>query len=335
MLNIGVIGAGYWGKNLVRVFAELRSSHLYACCDADRARLERIKQTYPDVKICSDVAALLTDDAIDAIVIATPSPTHYSLALQALSAGKHVYVEKPLTMKSDESVELTVLAQQRDLRLMVGHLLLYHPAVEQLRQLVQGGDLGEAYYIYTQRLNLGIVRRDENAWWSLAPHDISVILYLFDSVPASVSARGEGYLQAGNPDVVFATLHFPDRRMGQIHVSWLDPNKLRKLTVVGSRKMVVMDDMEPTEKIKIYDKGVNLAPGYESYGDAITLRQGDIHIPYIAMEEPLRIECQHFIDCIIQHATPRTDGVNGLHVVQVLEAGQRSLEQNGTPVKVN
>lgn len=334
MVQIAVIGTGYWGKNLVRVFSDTKSATLHACCDADTTRLQRIQQAHPEIQRYTSVDALLQDDAVDAVAIATPSPTHYAVAKSALEAGKHVYVEKPLTLQSQEAEHLISLSQKNDRRLMVGHLLLYHPAVTKLKDLVASGDLGEIYYVYAQRLNLGIVRQEENAWWSLAPHDISVILHMFNQIPTGVSARGEGYLRHDNQDVVFANLQFPDRRMGQIHVSWLDPHKMRKITVVGSKKMVVFDDMEPTEKIRIYDKGVDIAIGYESYGDAITLRQGDIHIPRVDMEEPLKLECQHFIDCILNNTVPMTDGVNGLHVVRILEAGQRSLENQGAPVEV-
>ena len=334
MINIAVIGTGYWGKNLVRAFSNTRSTTLYACCDADTGQLQRIRQSHPGIQPYTSVDALLQDDAVDAVAIATPSPTHYAVAKSALEAGKHVYVEKPLTLQSQEADHLISLAKKHNRRLMVGHLLLYHPAVSKLKELITSGDLGEIYYVYAQRLNLGIVRQEENAWWSLAPHDISMVLHMFDQTPTVVSARGEGYLRHDNQDVVFANLQFQDRRMGQIHVSWLDPHKMRKITVVGSRKMVVFDDMEPTEKIRIYDKGVDIAIGYESYGDAITLRQGDIHIPRVDMEEPLKLECQHFIDCILNNKTPMTDGINGLHVVRILEAGQRSLERHGVPVDV-
>lgn len=334
MVRVAVVGTGYWGKNLVRLFAELPSASLYACCDTDEARLQRNKQAYPHIRSFTSVDDLLQDNTVDAVAIATPSSTHYTLAKRMLEAGRHVYVEKPLALHSEEAMELTELAQQIDRRLMVGHLLLYHPAVRKLKELVTSGELGEVYYVYAQRLNLGIVRWDENAWWSLAPHDISVILYLFDQFPSVVSAHGEGYLRRETQDVVFANLQFPTGQMGQIHVSWLDPHKMRKVTVVGSRKMVVFDDVEATEKIKIYDKGVDIRLGYESYGDALTLRHGDIYIPRVEMEEPLKLECQHFIDCILNNQTPQTDGINGLRVVQVLEAGQRSLERHGVPMEV-
>jgi len=217
---------------------------------------------------------------------------------------------------------------------MVGHLLEYHPGVEKLKQMIVSGDLGDIYYLYSQRVNLGIVRHDENALWSFAPHDISVMLYLLEQEPISVSARGECYLQSGIEDVVFVNLHFADRTMAQLQLSWLDPHKLRKLTIVGSQKMVVFDDVESTEKIRIYDKAAERRD-YESYGDAITLRFGDVVIPHIDMTEPLKVECSHFLECIEKDRTPRSDGHDGLRVVRVLEAAQKSLDLNGVPVDVN
>jgi len=232
-----------------------------------------------------------------------------------------------------EAEELAALAADRGLTLMVGHLLMYHPAVSQLKQMVQDDELGDVYYIYASRLNLGKVRRTENAMWSLAPHDISVALYLFDEDPVAVAAQGLTYLQPGIADTVFLTLRFASGRAAHVHVSWLDPHKVRSITVVGSQKMAVFDDIEATEKLRIYDKGVN-PPDYESYGDSLSLRFGDIHIPRINMREPLRLECQHFIDSIEQGRPPLSDGRNGLQVLRVLEAGQRSLENNGEPVNL-
>jgi predicted dehydrogenase len=216
---------------------------------------------------------------------------------------------------------------------MVGHLLLYHPAVTYLKELVQSGELGDVFYIYSQRVNLGKIRQDENALWSLAPHDISVILHLFEELPVSVSARGESYLQSGVPDVVFVNMKFPNRRMAQIQVSWLDPHKVRKITVVGSKKMVDFDDTESVEKLRIFDKGVS-GVSYDSYGDSITIRFGDIRIPHISMTEPLRAECQHFIDCILQDKRPLSDGADGARVVSILETAQRSMDNDGKPFEL-
>jgi predicted dehydrogenase len=331
-IGIAVVGAGGWGKNLVRTFAAAKGARLVGCCDLNEAILQRLAPQFPGTRMTTRIEDLLASPEVDAVAIATDAPTHFPVARRALEAGKHVYVEKPLTLEARTSADLIRLAAERDLRLMVGHLLLFHPAVEKLGALVDSGELGDIHYMYTQRLNLGVVRKDESAWWSLAPHDVSVILHLFKSEPGTVSARGESYLQPGVQDVVFVNLHFPDRRMAQIHVSWLDPHKMRKMTIVGSRKMVVFDDMEAAEKIKIYDKGANVRPDFASYHEAITLRQGDIHLPRIDMVEPLQRECQHFVDCVARGEKPRTSGEDGLRVVQVLEAAQQSLEEGGRPV---
>lgn len=332
-LSIACVGAGYWGKNLVRVFDSLPSARLTHICDASPEIRARMEGLYPHATITEDYAALLDDPSIDALVLAVPANAHYETARAALEAGKHVYVEKPLTLQVAHAEELCALADERGLKLMVGHLLLYHPGVQKLRELVQSGQLGDIYYLYAQRVNLGIVRRDENALWSLAPHDISVVLHLLEQEPDAVSARGECYLQKGIEDVVFANLHFADGKMAQLQLSWLDPHKVRKLTVVGSRKMAVFDDVESAEKIRIYDKAAE-PQQYASYGDSITLRFGDITIPHIEMAEPLRLECQHFIDCIAEDKTPRSDGRDGLRVVRVLDAAQRSLGQGGAPVSL-
>ena len=323
------------GENIVRAFSNTQPSALYACCDADQNRLKQIKTAYPDIQTYTSYDTLLQDPEVDAIAIATPSPTHYMLAKQALESGKHVYVEKPLTMIASEASVLIELATRHDRTLMVGHLMIYHPAIQKLKGIIDSGELGDIFYLYTQRLNLGIIREDENAWWSLAPHDISIILYLLGDVPSSISVNGQGYLRPHNQDVVFADLQFKDGRMAQIHVSWLDPHKMRKLTVVGSRKMVVFNDMEPNEKLKIYDKGVEAKLGYDSYGDALTLRHGDIYIPNVKMEEPLKRECKHFVDCVMNCETPETDGKNGLAVVEILEAGQQSLDNSGEVVELS
>jgi predicted dehydrogenase len=265
------------------------------------------------------------------VIVTAPTPAHYELAKAALLTGRHVFVEKPIALAVAEAEELVALAEARGRVLMVGHLLMYHPAVARLKQMVDGGELGEVYYLTTSRLNLGQVRRSENAMWSLAPHDISVALYLLGEEPKAVAAQGLTYLQPGIPDTVFLTLRFSSGRAAHIHVSWLDPHKVRRITVVGSQKMAVFDDVDSTEKLRIYDKGVQ-RPAYDSYGDSLSLRFGDISIPRIDMREPLRLECQHFIDCILHGQRPLSDGRNGVQVLRVLEAGQRSLELGGEPV---
>ena len=333
LVNIACVGAGYWGKNLVRVFRDLPDVHLQQVCDADPKIRAAIEQQYPEVTTGADYDRLLADESLDAVVLAVPATHHYELARQALVQGKHVYIEKPMTLNSTDAERLVELADERHKVLMVGHLLEYHPAVQMIRSLIEAGDLGDLYYLYTQRVNLGIVRRDENALWSLAPHDISVILYLLGQEPDAVSARGECYLQPDIEDVVFANLHFADGKMAQLQLSWLDPHRIRRLTVVGSRKMVVFDDVESSEKVRIYDKSAE-RPEYDSYGDSISLRFGDVVIPRLEMAEPLKLECQHFAECVRSGQTPLSDGRDGLRVVRVLEAAQASLRQGGAPVPI-
>ena len=335
MTTIALIGTGNWGKNLVRNYAGLRSARLKYCCDQDEERLAALGAQYPDVEFTPDLDKVLADPEVQAVGIAASAVAHHPLGMRALAAGKHTYVEKPLALSTQDARELVAEADKRGLTLMVGHLLLYHPAVTMLKEAIDSGDLGDVYYIYSQRINLGIIRSDENALWSLAPHDISVALYLFGDMPTSVSARGSTYIQrdAGIEDVVFANVSFADGRMLNLHISWLDPHKVRRITVVGSRKMAVFDDTESTEKLRIYDKGVK-KPDYDSYGDSLTLRYGDIHIPRLPMTEPLRLECEHFIHCVEEGKRPLTDGPSGLAVVQVLEAAQQSLKQNGAPVGI-
>ncbi|MFH1570118.1 MAG: Gfo/Idh/MocA family oxidoreductase [Gemmatimonadota bacterium] len=333
-VGVACVGAGYWGKNLVRVFASLPGARLQAICDANAGIQGRMAAQYPGVSVCGDYGAVLADDAVQAVVLAVPAAGHYEAARAALEAGKHVYVEKPMTLDPDQARRLVDLAGERGLTLMVGHLLVHHPAVQLIKGLVDRGELGQVYYAYSQRVNLGIVRRDENAMWSLAPHDVAILLYLLGQEPRAVSARGGLYLQKGIEDVVFLTMHFGDGKMAEVHVSWLDPHKVRKLTLVGSRKMAVFDDGESAEKVRVYDKSAE-REGYESYGESITLRFGDVTIPHINPAEPLKLECEHFLECVQTGQTPRSDGAQGLAVVRVLAAGQRSLENGGAPVEVN
>jgi predicted dehydrogenase len=334
VLNMAVIGAGYWGKNLVRNFATAKRCALKYVCDVNANVLAMHQRSFPSLQTTADVAVVLDDPQVQAVVIATPVPTHFEIASQALQAGKHVYVEKPLTLQAAQARQLIELAQQTRLKLMVGHLLEYHPAVTYLKEMLDRGQLGEPYYMYTQRVNLGIVRQNENAWWSLAPHDISVICHLLGSEPVSVAADGQCYLQRDIEDVVFAMIKFADGKMAHVHCSWLDPHKIRKMTVVGPEKMVTFDDMEATEKIRIYDKGAAVRHDITtSYADIISLRFGDIVIPKIPGGEPLSLECQHFIECILENRPVRSDGADGLRVVQVLEAGQESLKNHGASVK--
>jgi predicted dehydrogenase len=334
MVTVAVVGAGGWGKNLVRNFAALPDCRLKTVCDLDPAKLAQAKAANPELTTTRELSAVLADREIEAVVIATPAPVHFETARRCLEAGKHVYVEKPLTLSVADAESLVALADQAGRKLMVGHLLEYHPCVLELKRLITSGELGDVYYIYTHRLNLGVVRKDENAWWSLAPHDVSVILHLFGGEPTVVTSQGHAYLRQGVEDVVFTQMKFADGRMAAVHVSWLDPHKIRKMTLVGTKKMATFDDMEATEKLKIYDKAANVTPGSVSYEDSISLRQGDILMPFVKGGEPLRTECLHFIDCLKNNKTPTSDGRDGLRVVKVLDAATRSLKAGGAPVSL-
>ena len=334
MINVAVVGVGGWGKNLVRNYYQLPEANLRYICDLDDNKLETMGRSYPGTKMTKSFEDVLGDPKLNAVVIATPGPTHYALAKQALEAGKDVYVEKPFVLKVDQAVELNKMAEQSGRVLMVGHLLEYHPVVTRLKTMIEAGELGDVYYIYSQRLNLGTVREDENALWNFAPHDISSILYLLGKKPVDVSARGQDYLQRDVEDIVFLTMLFADKTLAHIHVSWLDPHKVRKLTIVGSEKMAVFDDLEASEKLKIYDKGAKLSQDYDTFAEYIGLRFGDITIPHVKVGEPLRAECLHFVDCVANRKQPVSDGQDGLRVVQVLDAAQRSLKNNGIPVEI-
>ena len=330
MVTVAVIGAGGWGKNHIRNFRDIPSCRLKTICDLDERVLAAHKASH--VVTTTDSATVFRDDEIDAVIIATDAPSHYKLVCDALDAGKHVLVEKPMTLVPAEAEDLVKRAEAAERVLMVGHLLEYHPCVLQLKDLVDGDQLGPLRYIYCQRVNLGVVRKAENAWWSLAPHDVSVILFLFQAEPVTVTAQGQAYLQQGVDDVVFAQLKFADGRMAHVHVSWLDPHKIRKMTLVGADKMATFDDMEPSEKIRIYDKGVDVAGSVVAWDLSLSLRTGDILIPKTQGGEPLRDECMHFLECVQKGSTPRSDARDGLRVVRVLEAGQRSLQDGGVPV---
>jgi predicted dehydrogenase len=316
----GVVGLNYWGPNLVRNFDGL--AELAWLCDLDDAHLQPLAARFPHARATNDFAEMLADETLDAVVIATPVPTHYALAKQALEAGKHVLVEKPPAMKAQEIDELVALAAERDLVLMPGHLLLYHPAVRKLKELIDAGELGEVLCVYGNRQNLGIVRTNENALWSLGVHDLSVILYLLDEEPDTAVAHGRDFLTEGVEDVVFCYLRFPSGKIAHMHLSWLDPHKMRKMTVVGREKMVVFDDMELERKVTVYEK----APWKraESYGEWQT-RSGDIYIPKIATDEPLKLECQAFLRLIGGEGDRRKVAEDGARVVRALDTLTESL----------
>jgi predicted dehydrogenase len=333
-IRFGVVGLGYWGPNLARNFDRLPGAELAYACDLDKGNLDKARAQFPGATVTDDLDALLVDASLDAVVVATSVPTHYALGKRVLEAGKHAFIEKPMALKAADAEDLVATAAAHGKLIMVGHLLEYHPGVRKVKELLEAGELGKTFYVYANRLNLGKVRADENALWSLGPHDISVINYLTGEEPEEVSARGECYLQDGVEDVVFGYIKYPSGMIGHLHVSWLDPHKSRKITVVGSNKMVVFDDMEADRKVTVYEKGATTTRAkFEDYGEFVTLRFGDIHIPKISNEEPLKIECQHFVDCIREGKQPLSDGRDGLNVVRVLEAMERSLRNGGQPVK--
>ncbi len=334
-IEVGVVGIGGWGKNVARNYAAIAEANLRYVCDRDEDKLLSARHQYPDVRATDNFEDLLNDPELQAVLIATDGPTHFELARQALAAGKDVYVEKPFTLDLDHAEKLIQLAEDGERILMVGHLLKYHPVVVRLRDMIRNGELGQVYYIYAQRLNLGTVRADENALWNFAPHDISVILYLLDQEPTDVSARGQCYLQQEIEDVVFLSLNFADKAMAHIQVSWLDPHKTRKITVVGSRRMAVFDDLQAGEKLRVYDKGAEINTDYDTFAEYVGLRFGDILVPYIKMTEPLLLECRHFLECVRTRRKPVSDGHDGLRVVRVLDAAQRSLQANGTPMNLS
>ncbi len=332
-IKVGVVGLGAWGWNVARCLFELPECELVACSDSDVERRCMAERAW-NVKCVESLDDLLhIYPQITAIVISSPAITHYTLTKKALLAGRDVFVEKPFTLNVDDAEELLQIAREHKRILMVGHLLEYHPAVNHMREVIRSGELGDIYYIYTQRVNLGRIRGDENALWSFAPHDISQILYLLDGTPVDVSARGQSFIQRGIEDVVFLSLYFSNRIMAHIHISWLDPHKLRSTTIVGSKKMIVFDDAAASEKLRIYD---SCAQGSHtsSYGEAIQVRFGDIHIPRISNAEPLKMEFQHFLGCVLSRMQPRSDACDGLQVVRILEAAQRSLDLDGVPVSI-
>ena len=334
MVRVAVVGVGYWGPNFARIMDELSDARLVAICDSDSKRLDKLKGTYPNARLTGNVDEIIAAKDIDAVVVATGSDSHYEITRKCLETGKHVLVEKPLALSSRHARELIDVAARKKLVLLVGHLLRYHKGVIRLKQYIDEGYLGKMLYIYTTRVNLGRIRKEENALWSFATHDVSVIRYLVGTAAQAVSATGQAYVRKGIYDVVFLTIHFADDVMAHLHVSWLDPHKIRQVTVVGDKKMAVLDDMEATEKLRIYDKGVDFVPSYGNYGESLTLRVGDIYIPKIDLVEPLKAECQHFLDCVLKGARPLTDGETGLEVVSVLEAAEKSLRGGGCAIEI-
>jgi predicted dehydrogenase len=322
-VRIGVAGLGYWGPNLARNFASLPDCELAWCCDASEAARDRWRPAFPGARFTADLDDLLSDPDLDAVVLATPVPTHGELAETVLRAGKHCFVEKPLAQSVADAERAVAAARETGRTLMVGHLLEYHPGVAKLKEIADAGELGPIHYIYSNRLNLGQLRADENALWSLGAHDISVLLHLAQEEPYAVEARGESYMRPGIEDVVFGFLRFPSGLAAHLHLSWLDPHKERRFTIVGGRRMATFDDMDTERKVTVYDKGFDEAAG--NWGEYI-MRSGDIWSPRVPNSEPLRLECEHFVRSLREGTAPRSDGESGLRVVRVLEALQESLD---------
>jgi predicted dehydrogenase len=319
-IRVGVVGLGYWGPNLARNFAAIDGCELAWLCDDSAQVREKLASSFPGVRASGELEELLGDPSLDAVVLATPVPTHAELAVRVLSAGKHCFVEKPLATTVADAQRAVDAAAEAGRILMVGHLLEYHPAVTRLKELVQEGELGSLYYVYGNRVNLGKLRAEENALWSLGAHDVSVVLHLVGEEPVECSAHGESYVRDGVQDVVFCYLRFPSGQVAHLHLSWLDPHKERRITVVGSKRMATFDDMRTEGKLTVYDKGFD--EDASSWGEYIT-RAGESFSPRLANAEPLRLECEHFVECIRTGSAPRSDGHSGLRVVRVLEALQR------------
>ncbi len=334
MIRMAVIGCGYWGPNLIRNFNNVADCELRGIADLDAKRLDHVGRQYPQARKTLDYRELLRDPEIDAIAVATPVSTHYPLGREVLEAGKHLFIEKPMCASADDCRRLIDLAAARRLQIMVGHTFLFTPAVRKIRDLMQAGELGDIYYVNISRVNLGLFQPDINVVWDLAPHDIAMLNHLFGAAPHVVSATGRSYVRPGNEDVAFLTLEYPGNQIAHIHVSWLDPNKIRQMTFVGSRKMLVYDDVSSLEKIRVYDKGVEKLSHYDSFGEfQLSYRYGDIVIPKIDQIEPLKVEAAHFINCLQGTEKPLSDGATGLQVVEVLEKACESIRGEGKPVR--
>lgn len=331
--NVGVIGCGYWGPNLIRNFRSLPNCTLKAMCDLSEDRLRHLKSLYPEVIGMTDYKKMLNEVELDAVVIAAPVRFHHPLAKDCLLAGKHVMIEKPMASSVAECEELVEIADQKGLVLMVGHTFLYSAPVKKIVEIVRRGDIGEIRSINARRLNLGLYQKDINVAWDLAPHDISIILHILGELPHTVNCQGNAHITPNIEDVTSMSLSFPNNRFATVQSSWLEPRKVREMTIVGSRRMIVYDDLQSQEAIRIYDVRVERPPHYDTFGEfQYAYHYGDSYIPYIRQEEPLKVECQHYIDSIQKGATPLTDGRAGLELVRILEASSASLKAQGAPI---
>jgi predicted dehydrogenase len=332
-IGVGVIGCGYWGPNLARNFKSFSSCTLRAVCDLSQARLQHFRSVYSDVEVMTDHTHFLNGIGLDAVVIATPVKDHYPLAKASLLAGKHTLIEKPMASSSAECEELIEIAQKKGLVLMIGHTFLYSSAVRKIVEIIQAGDIGDIRYINSRRLNLGLFQKDINVAWDLAPHDISIILHILKEFPVTVNCQGNAHVTPHIEDVTNISLTFPQKRFATIQSSWLEPRKVREMTIVGTRRMIVFDDLQTHEKIKVYDVRVERPPHYDTFAEFhYSYHYGDSYIPHIQQEEPLKTECQHFVDCIATGEPPLTGGDKGLQLVRILEAASVSMKANGSPV---
>ncbi len=334
-INVGVVGCGYWGPNLIRNFNSHPDCTVKTICDLEETRLAHLKDLYTDLTTTTDFETIVNDKEIHAVVIATPVDLHYELGRKSLMAGKHTFIEKPMTSSAEHSKELVSMADERGLTLMVGHTFIYSSPVREIKKIIDSGEIGEIYYISSRRLNLGLFQKDINVTWDLAPHDISIILYFLGQTPVSVNCQGKAHINPGIEDVSNLTLNFDNGGFATIHSSWLDPNKIREMVIVGSKKMIVYDDNEPLEKIKIYDKRVEAPPHYDDFASfQYSYHYGDMLAPYIQQTEPLKVETRHFLDCIQNSEEPMTSGRDGHYVVEILEAASRSLANDGGMVLI-
>ena len=332
-ISVGVIGCGYWGPNLARNFDALASVRLDAVCDGRLERLAHMRKLFPEARGFQQLGDLLDHTTVDAVAVATSAPSHFEIARTCLLAGKHVCVEKPLAMAATECDELIRLAREKSLALMVGHTFLYSPALRKVRDLIASGEIGEVRHISTRRLNLGIVQKDINVVWDLAPHDLAIILALYGEMPHQINCQGSANLSPGIHDVANLWLTFPGRRSAAIQVSWLNPLKTREVSVVGTRKLIVYDDVSTHDKVRIFNSRVEAPRHYDSFSEfQYAYHYGDVFTPHVEGDEPLRVECQHFVDCIRDGTSPLTDGVRGRQVVSLIEAANRSLALHGAPV---
>jgi len=336
ILNVGVAGCGYWGPNLIRNLASLPDCRVKQVCDVNDTRLVHMKKLYPSTATTTKFEDLINDGELDAIVVATPVHLHHELAKKSLMAGKHTFIEKPMASSAAECEELVALAAKKNLTLMVGHTFIYSTPVRRIKEIVASGEIGEVQYISSRRLNLGLFQKDINVTWDLAPHDIAIILYIIGKPPVSVNCQGKAHVHREIEDVTNMSLNFDNGGFAIVHSSWLDPNKVREMIIVGSKRMIVYNDNEPLEKIKIFDKRVEVPPHYDTFAEFhYSYHYGDAYIPYLKQVEPLKVEAQHFLDCIRSGKIPETSGLDGLRVVQILEAASRSLKGGGSQVEID